>query len=464
MIFFPHAKINIGLQVLRKRTDGFHDLSLSFIPLWDFNDIIEIIPAAEDSFEVCRFDLQAAECNSVQVDEVRRCRLDAQSAERNSVQMDEVRRCGLDEQSAERNNSQVNEACSCGFDEQSVERNSVQMDEACSCGFDEQSVERNNSQVDEACSCEFDVLSSNDNLVVQARDLLRKYANVPPCAIYLHKHIPTGAGLGGGSSDAAYTLLGLNEVFSLGFSTEQLQDYARLLGSDCAFFLEDGGRLASGKGDIFSPLPMRSQRANCATAEHDAGTNTDSTAGVKWFKGKSAEHLADANADRTYACSGYADAADVYDVVVVKPPFSISTAEAYKSVTPDASRPSLAELLQLPLEQWCGKIENDFEKPLREKYPQIEEIKNELYKCGALYASLSGSGSAIYGIFKHICPHRFAAISTSPSPLSSSPSSPSPTSTTPSPSPSSSASSPPQASPIFTALSECKIFYSTLKI
>jgi 4-diphosphocytidyl-2-C-methyl-D-erythritol kinase len=251
MLLFPHSKINAGLQVLRKREDGFHDLSLSFIPLYGLNDILEILPAAEDSFEMY----------------------------------------------------------------------------------------------------EFDGLPAVDNLVIRARDLLRKYADVPPCAIYLYKHIPAGAGLGGGSSDAAYTLRGLNDLFSLGFSKEQLQDCARLLGSDCAFFFEDGVRLASGRGDVFSPLPVRSRSAN------------------------------------------------TYDVIVVKPPFSVSTAEAYRSVTPNANRVPLTELLQLPVEQWRGKVENDFENSLREKYPQIEEIKNALYQSGALYASLSGSGSAVYGIF-----------------------------------------------------------------
>jgi 4-diphosphocytidyl-2-C-methyl-D-erythritol kinase len=140
-----------------------------------------------------------------------------------------------------------------------------------------------------------------------------------------------------------------------------LQDYARLLGSDCAFFLENGARLAVGKGDIFSPLPLRRQFTILKSAEQPATT---------------------------------------YGIVIIKPSFSISTAEAYKSVTPNAGRPSLEKLLQLPVEQWRGNIENDFEKSLHEKYPQIEEIKNELYGQGALYASLSGSGSAIYGIFK----------------------------------------------------------------
>ncbi|MDR0618355.1 MAG: 4-(cytidine 5'-diphospho)-2-C-methyl-D-erythritol kinase [Bacteroidales bacterium] len=268
MIFFPHAKINIGLQVLRKREDGFHDLSLSFVPLWDLHDILEIIPAEKDSFKVIN------------------------------------------------------------------------------------------------CS-DMPALGSGhtDNLVVKARDLLRRYADIPPCAIYLYKHIPIGAGLGGGSSDCAYTLHGLNKVFSLGFSIDELQNHVRLLGSDCAFFLENGKRIANGRGDYFTAFER------CTPA-------------------------------------------NIYDVVVIKPSFSISTAEAYESVIPDANRPSLTEFLRLPLEQWRNNIENDFEKFLREKYPQIEEIKNELYEKGALYASLSGSGSAIYGIFEHGCSPRFNAAIT----------------------------------------------------
>ncbi|MDR1974910.1 MAG: 4-(cytidine 5'-diphospho)-2-C-methyl-D-erythritol kinase [Bacteroidales bacterium] len=260
MIFFPHAKINVGLQVLRKRDDGFHDLSLSFVPLWDLTDILEIVPALDgvDFFEVIDFSEWQGNSRSA--------------------------------------------------------------------------------------------LSSVDNLVIRARNILREHTNVPPCKIYLHKHIPVGAGLGGGSSDAAYTLRGLNEVFSLGLDKQTLQEMCRELGSDCAFFLEDGARMASGRGDVFTSFPSREFQE--------------------------------------------------YDVIVIKPPFSISTSEAYRNVTPNSDRQPLEEILKLPIEQWRGKVENDFENSLRETYPQISEIKDELYKNGALYASLSGSGSAVYGIFR----------------------------------------------------------------
>jgi 4-diphosphocytidyl-2-C-methyl-D-erythritol kinase len=276
MLLFPHAKINIGLQVLRKRADGFHDLSLSFVPLFDLTDILEIVPAvdAKDSFEL----VDVATVNI----------------------------------------------------EETLNKN----------------------------------LEFSDNIVIQARDLLRQYTNVPPCKIYLHKHIPIGAGLGGGSSDAAYTLKGLNEIFNLGLSKEKLQELCRMLGSDCAFFLEDSARMASGRGDVFSDFPK--QQFELSQSELSQSPKK------------------------------------VYDIVIIKPSFSISTAEAYKNVIPNSTRTELKELLKLPIEQWKDNIENDFEYSLKEKYPQISEIKNELYNSGAIYASLSGSGSAIYGIFNSL--------------------------------------------------------------
>jgi len=170
--------------------------------------------------------------------------------------------------------------------------------------------------------------------------------------IHLHKVIPPGSGLGGGSSDAAYALKLLNDLWKLDLTNRELQDLARRLGSDCAFFIENKPVLASGRGDRFEPLDL------------------DLTG---------------------------------YRIEIMVPPVHVSTPEAYGMVTPRKPERLLREVIQLPVREWKGNLVNDFEEPVMKKYPLIREAKEELYHRGALYASMSGSGSAVYGIFDTGC-------------------------------------------------------------
>lgn len=252
MLFFPPAKINIGLRILRKRPDAYHDLELSFFAVPELCDVMEITPSQKDTFI----------CEGLPV---------AGNAE--------------------------------------------------------------------------------DNLVLKALRLLdsRISGKRPPCRIHLLKKIPMGSGLGGGSSDATYTLLGVNREFNLGFRQAELQKMASSLGADCAFFTQKHACIGYGKGDDLHPL---------TTGQHQTFT-----------------------------------------LVVVVPDFSVSTAQAYRNAQPQEGRPALAELLSAPISTWKETIGNDFEKTLCPLYPQIDRIKEQLYKEGALYASLSGSGSAVFGIF-----------------------------------------------------------------
>ncbi len=173
----------------------------------------------------------------------------------------------------------------------------------------------------------------------------------PGSHIHLHKVIPTGAGLGGGSSDAAYSLKLMNDLWKLELSVTQLQDIARQLGSDCAFFIENKPVFASGRGDQFEPIDL--------------------------------------------------DLSE-YKIVVVAPPVHVRTQEAYGMVTPRKPRHSLKEIVRLPADRWRRLLSNDFEEPVMKKYPVIREVKEELYRRGAIYAAMSGSGSAVFGIFsKH---------------------------------------------------------------
>ncbi|QOI97414.1 MAG: 4-(cytidine 5'-diphospho)-2-C-methyl-D-erythritol kinase [Flammeovirgaceae bacterium] len=249
MVVFPPSKINLGLHVISKRPDGYHEIETCFYPI-PLTDILEIIPSKEFSFSQTGVELEG---------------------------------------------------------------------------------------------------KPTDNLVVQAYQLLSKDYVIPPVSIHLHKLIPAGAGLGGGSSDAAYTLRLLNEIFELGISNATLQQYAARLGSDCSFFLYNQPMLGKGKGDMLSPV--------------------------------------------TTALKGYT-------LMLVKPPIHVSTADAYRGVTPMQPTAPLKVVLESVIEQWKDSLVNNFEFSVFARYPDIRKIKETLYQYGAVYASMSGSGSSVYGIFQ----------------------------------------------------------------
>lgn len=193
-----------------------------------------------------------------------------------------------------------------------------------------------------------------DNLVVRAYRLLKQDFDLPPIHIYMYKHIPLGAGLGGGSSDAAFMIKLLNEKFALGMTTGQMEAYASRLGADCAFFIQDRPVLATGIGNEFTPIDLS-------------------------LKG-------------------------MY-IVLVKPTVSVSTREAYAGVTPQRPDVPLTTLIRRPIEEWRDCIANDFEPSVFRAYPEIAAIKDKLYDMGAVYASMSGSGSTVYGIFRESVPY-----------------------------------------------------------
>jgi 4-diphosphocytidyl-2-C-methyl-D-erythritol kinase len=188
------------------------------------------------------------------------------------------------------------------------------------------------------------------NLCIVAYHLVSEDHRLPPVKIHLHKVIPIGSGLGGGSSDGAYCIRLLDSVFRLGISVEKMMGYARKLGSDCAFFIRNEPVFAFEKGDHFSPVHVN--------------------------------------------LSGYR-------ILIVVPPVHVSTKEAYSLLTPGGSpgKSPLRSIVEGNIAEWKGKLVNDFESPIFVKYPEIERIRENLYRSGAFYASMSGSGSAVYGIF-----------------------------------------------------------------
>ena len=189
------------------------------------------------------------------------------------------------------------------------------------------------------------------NLVIKAWDMLRDKFQLPPVKIHLHKVVPMGAGLGGGSSDAAFTIKNINSLFNLKLSKKEMQAFALELGSDCPFFIENKAVIARGRGELFEKVKLD----------------------LKGFK-----------------------------IVIVKPDFHIDTADAYSQIITSFKATPLKEIIEMPIDIWKGLLTNDFEKPVFEQFPSIKNIKEELYKMGATYTSMSGSGSAVFGLFKDV--------------------------------------------------------------
>ncbi len=249
MIDFPNAKINIGLQILSKRSDGFHELASCFYPI-NLKDGLEIIESNLFKFSSSGLAISG---------------------------------------------------------------------------------------------------NSDSNLVVKAYNLLKKDFQLPNVHIHLHKTIPMGAGLGGGSADAAFCLKMLNKKFDLKLPSSTLENYASFLGSDCAFFIQNKVSIGKGRGNELSAFHLDLSK---------------------------------------------------YKILLAYPAIHVSTAEAYSGLILESKpRQTIENILQKDISEWKNLLENDFEKHIFKNNPAIKTIKNQLYDLGAIYASMSGSGSAVYGIF-----------------------------------------------------------------
>ncbi len=249
MIHYPISKINIGLNVTEKRSDGFHNLETIFYPV-QLQDALELVHSKKFSFSASGIPIDG---------------------------------------------------------------------------------------------------NINNNLVVKAYSLLKEEYNISPVKVHLHKNIPMGAGLGGGSADAVEMLNMLDHLFDLKIEKQKLLDYALSLGSDCPFFVDPKPVFATGRGEVFSEV------------EVDLSS---------------------------------------FHLILVKPAVHVSTAEAYSNIVPHKSRLSLKGLVQFPVNKWKGNITNQFEDFVFEKYPEVGELKEFLYREGAVFALMSGSGSAVYGLFR----------------------------------------------------------------
>ena len=277
MITKPNVKINLGLNVLRKREDGFHDLETLFVPHFDIHDTLEIVVGDDYSrTSAAIFGKYAPEM------------IEQGISEDGKLMITIARKEGVD----------------------------------------------------------WDPLK---DLTAKAYFMLAEDFKMPPVKIFLEKTSPVGAGLGGGSADAAFALKMLNELCGLGLSEADLAAYAARLGSDCAFFVYNRPMIGEGRGEILS------------------------------------EHAIDLSA---------------YDLQILTPEgVAVSTKDAYAGIRPHLPEVSLREILARPVEEWDGLLVNDFEETVFVKYPELAAVKRSLYDSGAVYASMSGSGSALFALY-----------------------------------------------------------------
>lgn len=252
MLCFPNAKINLGLNIIEKRPDGFHNIETIFYP----------IPL----------------CDALEITKI--------------------------------NSNKVYEFSSSGI--------SVNV-------------------------------KPSENIVIKAFELVASKFDIPPTAIHLHKNIPFGAGLGGGSSDAAHMIKLLNSYYELNLNNSELENLAIQIGSDCPFFINNDAVFAEGKGNLFTPTDLN-------------------------------------------LCNYY--------ILLIKPDIHISTPMAYANVNPKKTSEPLYHRIKQPIDNWKHCIQNDFEKSIFPNHPELKTIKDELYAHGAVYASMSGSGSSMFGLFK----------------------------------------------------------------
>ena len=188
-----------------------------------------------------------------------------------------------------------------------------------------------------------------NNLVFRAYHVVSEIHHIPPVNITLHKNIPMQAGMGGGSSDATYTIRLLNKMFHLKMTANKMRELAVTLGADCPFFVDAVPAYAEGIGEILHPIDL-SLRDFC--------------------------------------------------IAIIKPPVSISTREAFANIVPSKPEKNCKEIVKMPMESWKNILHNDFEKSIIPQYPELEIIKNKLYEVGSVYAGMSGSGSSLFGFFR----------------------------------------------------------------
>ena len=309
MITKPNVKINLGLNVLRKREDGFHDLETLFGPYFGINDTLVIVVGDDYS--------------------------------RTSAAL--FGRYG-----------------------------SAQSDDGIPCLV--QGISEDGKLMITIARAEGVDWDPMKDLTAKAYMILAEDHDLPPVKIFLEKTSPVGAGLGGGSSDAAFALKMLDGLCSLNLTEQQLAAYAARLGSDCAFFIYNRPMIGEGRGEVLSEYPVSGLDYG-----QEQGYQNEMQESVK-----TGENMAAA-----------------YEITVLTPEgIAVSTADAYRGIKPQLPEIPLKEALAKPVEEWKDCLFNDFETTVFDKHPELAAIKRSLYDSGAVYASMSGSGSALFAIYR----------------------------------------------------------------
>lgn len=305
MITRPNVKINLGLNILRKREDGFHDLDTLFVPYFGIHDTLEIVTGDDFSRTSAALFAKYGPVSAADVITKDEAPTLAQAISDDGKLMITIARA------------------------EGVDWNPLK------------------------------------DLCAKAYRLLDADFNLPPVKIFLEKTSPVGAGLGGGSADAAFALRMLNDEFKLGLDDASLAVYASRLGSDCAFFIYNTPMLGQGRGEILTPYRLECIDFGCPEETQEKGASKE------------------------------------YKLTVITPEgIAVSTAEAYSGIKPSMPELPLSEVLAMPVEDWKGRLVNDFETTVFAKHPALAAIKQSLYDSGAVYASMSGSGSALFAIYK----------------------------------------------------------------
>ena len=307
MITTPNVKINLGLHVLRKREDGFHNLETLFVPYFGIHDTLEIITGDDYSRTSAKLFSKYGE----------------KSLPESQASQKPEGVFGVE----------IEDNLSPKLVQGISEDGKLMMTIAREQGVD------------------WDPLK---DLCAKAYMMLAEEFDLPPVKIFLEKTSPVGAGLGGGSADAAFTLKMLNEMFALGLTEQQLASYAARLGSDCSFFIYNRPMIGEGRGELLTDFDLDS----CLDPEQ-------------------------------------------YEIQVITPVgVEVSTATAYAGIAPGLPKVALRDALAMSVDKWDGNLVNDFEITVFAKHPELAAIKKSLYDCGAVYASMSGSGSALFAIYQ----------------------------------------------------------------
>ncbi len=318
MITYPPVKINLGLRVLRKREDGYHDIETLFYPCSQIHDTLEIISGDDYSRTSAR--LTAVYGDRPRIADMSATALDVEE----EVELEDDYVPTLSQGISGNGKLMITVARRDGVD--------------------------------------WPVLK---DLCAKAYMMLDEDFGLPPVKIYLEKTSPVGAGLGGGSADAAFALSMLNEMFSLGLEKKRLADYAAKLGSDCPFFVWNRPMLGEGRGEVLTSYNLDLQIVEVCAEPYDNP------------KG------------------------EAYELKIIVPEdVHIATAEAYRGIVPCVPEIDVRKALSMPVSEWKDVLVNDFERTVFAAHPELAAIKQSLYDSGAVYASMSGSGSALFALYR----------------------------------------------------------------